>query len=47
VRGQFPEQSPDALLSLAWLEAARGARPCDDDNPGLEAGVDVAGPGND
>jgi hypothetical protein len=23
VRGQFPEQAEDALISLRWLEAAR------------------------
>jgi hypothetical protein len=45
VRGQFPLQSEDALLSLAWLEAAgrREIPPTDADE--WEAGIDVAGPG--
>jgi hypothetical protein len=47
VRGQFPEQAEDALISLAWLEAARPAHIPDDDKSELEAGVDVAGPGDD
>jgi len=46
VRGQFPEQSEDALLSLAWLEAAAARAPRDDGSP-LMAGIDVAGPGED
>ena len=44
--GAFPSQSPGALISLAWLESARGEykpRPYD----GLKAGLDVAGPGED
>lgn len=47
VRGQFPDQSEDSLLSLAWLEraAARETQPAADDP--WEAGVDVAGPGED
>jgi hypothetical protein len=52
VRGAFPDQAEDALLSLAWLEEA--AR-CDPPTPELQAalnhewraGVDVAGPGED
>jgi hypothetical protein len=45
VRGNFPKQSEDALLSLAWLEAAaaREIPPTADDE--WEAGIDVAGPG--
>lgn len=47
VRGQFPDQSEDSLFSLAWLEAASrrdlDGRPEDV----IEAGVDVAGPGED
>ncbi|MGI9077038.1 MAG: hypothetical protein ACR2G6_06855 [Gemmatimonadaceae bacterium] len=44
VLGQFPEQSEDALISLAWLEAARRAIvPGDSDD--WAAGLDVAGPG--
>lgn len=49
VRGQFPKHSEDALISLAWLEAA-GAEPepvAGDDAPPIVAGVDVAGPGED
>jgi hypothetical protein len=48
VRGQFPEQSEDALISLAWLERA-GAMPAalpERDAPAV-AGLDVAGPGED
>lgn len=47
VRGQFPTQSEDSLLWLAWLEAAkaRGTQPAETDS--LEAGLDVAGPGED
>lgn len=45
VRGEFPKQSEDALLSLAWLEAA-GTRdiPATDADEWV-AGIDVAGPG--
>jgi phage terminase large subunit len=46
VRGQFPEQAEDALLSLAWLEAASKREPLDDGSE-LTAGIDVAGPGED
>lgn len=47
VRGRFPTQSEDSLLSLAWLEAAR-VRECGEAR-GDEwaAGLDVAGPGED
>jgi hypothetical protein len=44
VLGQFPVQSEDALLSLAWLEAAR-ERECGEGE--VYAGLDVAGPGED
>jgi hypothetical protein len=47
VRGQFPEQSEDALVSLAWLEAARTRTIKSDPTSELEAGIDVAGPGTD
>lgn len=45
VRGQFPEQSEDSLISLAWLESAR-CEPADNGEP-MVAGVDVAGAGKD
>jgi hypothetical protein len=45
VLGNFPLQSADALLSLAWLEAAK-YREGSDQGP-LHAGLDVAGPGED
>jgi hypothetical protein len=47
VRGQFPEQAEDALISLAWLEAARTREGNGDANSRLYAGIDVAGPGED
>ena len=49
VRGQFPEQSDDTLISLAWLEAAKKLAPECDQHQGrdMEAGIDVAGPGKD
>jgi phage terminase large subunit len=46
VLGQFPTQAEDALISLAWLEAA-SRRPAEDTGGPLAAGVDVAGPGED
>jgi hypothetical protein len=46
VRGQFPTQADDALLSLAWLEAAKN-RPAQDAGGELQVGIDVAGPGDD
>lgn len=49
VLGQFPTQSEDSLISLAWLEAAARREP--PAGPLIErsvtAGVDVAGPGED
>jgi hypothetical protein len=47
VRGQFPLQSDDALLSLAWLEAAADRRSAYTPGVSTQAGVDVAGPGDD
>lgn len=48
VRGQFPAQSSDALISLAWIEAAsRRAAVWQEQGGPVAAGVDVAGPGND
>lgn len=48
VLGQFPDQSSDALISLAWLEAA-AKRPIAPEHTAktLKAGIDVAGPGED
>jgi phage terminase large subunit len=45
VRGQFPAAGEDALLALTWLEAA-AARDGPDEGE-WEAGIDVAGPGED
>jgi phage terminase large subunit len=47
VRGQFPEQAEDALISLRWLEAARDPKRLLDDEQTLHAGIDVAEAGND
>ncbi len=47
VRGQFPLQSDDALLSLAWLDAASRREARYDPALSVQAGVDVAGPGED
>lgn len=57
VRGNFPKQSQDALLSLSWLEAAakrenevQAALKTDqavEESSDYYAGVDVAGPGDD
>jgi len=49
VRSQFPEQSDETLISLAWLEAAKRHEPQSDRHEGRDmvAGVDVAGPGKD
>jgi hypothetical protein len=46
VLGQFPVQAEDALISLAWLEAAARRRALDSGGPVI-AGLDVAGPGED
>jgi hypothetical protein len=46
VRGQFPTQAEDALISLAWLEAAKN-RTAEDAGGPLQVGIDVAGPGED
>jgi len=43
VLGNFPEQSDDALFSLAWLEAAKNREAGDGGE--VWAGLDVAGPG--
>lgn len=44
VMGQFPAQSEDALIALAWLDAAKPLKP-GHERERLRAGVDVAGPG--
>ena len=43
VLGEFPKQSEDALLSLAWLEAAKDSQLKGEGR--MVAGLDVAGPG--
>jgi phage terminase large subunit len=45
VLGNFPSQSEDALLSLAWLEAAKYRERAEEGE--FYAGLDVAGPGED
>lgn len=47
VRGQFPEQAEDSLISLSWLEAARDRAAEGQATSKLYAGIDVAGPGED
>lgn len=47
VRGQFPLQSDDSLLSLAWLEAAARRPAVHSKGLPIQAGIDVAGPGDD
>ena len=47
VRGQFPEQAEDALISLAWLEASGRRKANGETEARLYAGIDVAGPGED
>lgn len=46
VLGEFPTQSENSLLSLAWLEAAK-YREATDESSRIVAGLDVAGPGED
>lgn len=48
VRGQFPEQTDESLISLAWLEQS-ALRPAayDPSRGPIVAGIDVAGPGED
>lgn len=45
VLGEFPKQSEDALLSLAWLEDAQSSELKGKSTDPVTAGVDVAGPG--
>jgi phage terminase large subunit len=46
-RAQFPTQAQDALLSLAWIEAAKNRPAPTCEHIKLAAGIDVAGPGKD
>jgi phage terminase large subunit len=45
VRAEFPSQSENALISLAWLESATRER--QGEVEACYAGIDVAGPGSD
>lgn len=45
VRGQFPLQRDDALISMAWIEAARNRETVESAADAYSAGLDVAGPG--
>jgi hypothetical protein len=49
VEGEFPSESENALLSLAWIEKARqtAANAPESSSLRLTAGIDVAGPGDD
>lgn len=47
IRGQFPDQAANALLSLAWLEEAKSRAVVVPEPADWEAGIDVAGPGED
>jgi hypothetical protein len=47
VLGNFPMQSDDALISLAWLEQARNRIFPEDPSGDVFYGIDVAGPGED
>jgi hypothetical protein len=46
VRAQFPTQADDSLFSLAWIEAAAQRRSVSGQGR-RQAGIDVAGPGED
>lgn len=46
VKAEFPKQDTDALISLAWCEAAK-AREAEDGGGAVEIGVDVARFGDD
>jgi hypothetical protein len=47
VLGNFPLQSEDALISIAWLEAARNREQDQEPTGDIFYGIDVAGPGED
>lgn len=46
VRGRFPLQAEDALISLGWLEEAKNREATPVEALPIVAGVDVAGPGD-
>ncbi len=47
VMGRFPRQGSDSLYPLAWLEDARLRDPAPSGAGPVEAGIDIAGPGED
>ena len=47
VLGNFPQQSEDALISLAWVEQARNRGVPETPSGDILYGIDVAGPGED
>lgn len=47
VRGQFPKQAADALISLAWLEEQKNRTYQEKATDEIVAGLDVAGVGED
>lgn len=48
MRGRFPLEGSDQLISLAWLEESRQQGPQEDDGTSeVWVGIDVAGPGED
>lgn len=47
VRGAFPDQSEDSLISLRWIEDAKRREIAPDPADEWVAGIDVAGPGED
>lgn len=47
VRGQFPKQAPDSLISLAWMEEQKVREIQEKTSDEVAAGFDVAGPGED
>lgn len=47
VESEFPRYSAHALIPLGWIEDLREIEPIDDGRSDCEAGIDVAGPGED
>lgn len=49
VLGQWPDETPDTLISIEWIKAAqeRGRKQREDEYKGIAIGVDVAGEGGD